>query len=113
MVVDTVKPGNLFIPFHYGTHKEAANLHTGYSRDPVSQQPHQKNSRVQLSKLASGQAEPWLTKRREELIKPTIPYAAMEIGGTVNLEAPTMTTPFSKERRTMRKRSTTRAPTKR
>ena len=46
MVVDTVRPGELFIPFHYGQGPQSANQHTTYARDPVSQQPQFKSSPV-------------------------------------------------------------------
>lgn len=35
MVVDTVRPGEVFVPFHYGHGSQSANQHTWYARDPV------------------------------------------------------------------------------
>ena len=88
MVVDTVRPGELFIPFHYGSGDESANQHTWYARDPVSNQPQFKSSPVNLRKSTFGTPEPWLLARYAELAGQSIePYAARTIGGT------TMATP--------------------
>ncbi len=88
MVVDTVRPGELFIPFHYGSGAESANQHTWYARDPVSNQPQFKSSPVNLRKTTFGTPEPWLLARYAELAGQSLePYAARAIGGT------TMTTP--------------------
>jgi anaerobic selenocysteine-containing dehydrogenase len=67
MVVDCVRQGELFIPFHYGQGLEAANQHTWYARDPVSKQPQFKSSPVALRKLSFGAPEQWLLDRRKEL----------------------------------------------
>jgi predicted molibdopterin-dependent oxidoreductase YjgC len=67
MVVDTMRPGELFIPFHYGQGLEAANQHTWYARDPVSKQPQFKSSPVALRKLSFGAPEQWLLDRLSEL----------------------------------------------
>jgi ferredoxin-nitrate reductase len=39
MVVNTVRPGEVFVPFHFGRGAQSANQHTWYARDPVSFQP--------------------------------------------------------------------------
>jgi ferredoxin-nitrate reductase len=84
MVVDTVRPGELFIPFHYGRGHEAANQHTWYARDPVSQQPQLKSAPVAIRRLSFGTPEPWLLERCAELAGASVePYAARSIGGTV------------------------------
>jgi ferredoxin-nitrate reductase len=84
MVVDTVRRGELFIPFHYGVGIQAANQHTWYARDPVSQQPQFKSSPVSLKRKTFGCPEQWLLDRRSELAGDSIePYAARSIGGTV------------------------------
>jgi predicted molibdopterin-dependent oxidoreductase YjgC len=84
MVVDTVRPGELFIPFHYGRGHEAANQHTWYARDPVSQQPQLKSAPVAIRRLSFGAPEPWLLERRADLEGASVePYAARSIGGTV------------------------------
>jgi predicted molibdopterin-dependent oxidoreductase YjgC len=67
MVVDTVRPGEVFVPFHYGHGTQSANQHTWYSRDPVSYQPYYKSSPVSIRRLGSGQPEPWLVSRLSEL----------------------------------------------
>lgn len=67
MVVDTMRQGELFIPFHYGQGLEAANQHTWYARDPVSQQPQFKSAPVALRKLSFGAPEQWLLDRLHEL----------------------------------------------
>lgn len=80
MVVDTVRPGELFIPFHFGRGHQAANQHTTYARDPVSQQPQFKSSPVALRRLSFGQPQPWLIERQCDLQgMDTQPYAAREI----------------------------------
>ncbi len=88
MVVDTVRQGEFFIPFHYGNGPTSANQHTWYARDPVSNQPQFKSSPVNIRRITLGTPEPWLLKRYEELSGQSIePYAARSIGGT------TMTVP--------------------
>jgi predicted molibdopterin-dependent oxidoreductase YjgC len=85
MVVDTVRRGEVFVPFHYGHGSQAANQHTWYARDAVSQQPHLKSSPVAVRRLSFGQPEPWLLARLEELDGTSIvPFAAREFGDTVN-----------------------------
>jgi ferredoxin-nitrate reductase len=59
IVVDTVRPGELFAPFHYGRDNQTANVHTWYARDAV-RQPHFKS----LRRLSFGEPEPWLLARR-------------------------------------------------
>lgn len=87
MVVDTVRPGDVFIPFHYGHGVLAANQHTWYARDAVSQQPHLKSSPVALHRLSFGAPQPWLLERLEELNGHSImPFAARAYEGTVNRE---------------------------
>jgi hypothetical protein len=39
MVVDTVRQGEVFVPFHYGHGSASANQHTWYAQDPVSHEP--------------------------------------------------------------------------
>ncbi len=63
MVVDTVRPGEVFVPFHYGHGSQSANQHTWYARDPVSHQPQLKSSPVAMRRLSFGQPEPWLLAR--------------------------------------------------
>jgi predicted molibdopterin-dependent oxidoreductase YjgC len=76
MVVDTVRPGEVFIPFHYGNGTASANQHTWYARDPVSKQPQFKSSPVQVRRLGFGTPEPWMLARLEELDgKRTEPFA--------------------------------------
>lgn len=83
MVVDTVRPGELFIPFHYGAGVHGANQHTWYARDPVSQQPQFKSSPVRLRRVSFGVPEQWLLDRRAELAGESLePYAARSLGGT-------------------------------
>lgn len=67
MVVDTVRRGEAFVPFHFGHGDQAANQHTWYARDPVSQQPQFKSSPVRVRRLSFGEPEPWLLRRLEEL----------------------------------------------
>jgi len=86
MVAETVRPGEVFVPFHYGHGSQAANQHTWYARDAVSQQPHLKSSPVAVRRLSFGQPEPWLRARLEELDGTSIePFAARELEGTVNM----------------------------
>jgi anaerobic selenocysteine-containing dehydrogenase len=85
MVVDTVRPGELFTPFHYGHGAQAANQHTWYARDPVSKQPQLKSSPVAIRRLSFGRPEPWLLERLKDLNGDAIePFAARAFGGTVN-----------------------------
>lgn len=89
MVVDTVRPGEVFVPFHYGHGSQAANQHTWFARDAVSKQPHLKSSPVAIRRLSFGQPELWLRARLEELDGTSIvPFAAREYEGTVNQEFP-------------------------
>lgn len=67
MVVDTVRPGEIFVPFHYGQGAQSANQHTWYARDPVSHQPQLKSSPAAVRRLGFGQPEPWLLARLAEL----------------------------------------------
>jgi anaerobic selenocysteine-containing dehydrogenase len=84
VVVDSPRPGELFIPFHYGTGQQSANQHTWYARDPVSQQPQLKSSPVNLRRKSFGTPEPWLLDRVRELDgSATEPYASRTLGGTV------------------------------
>ncbi len=86
MIVDTVRPGEVFVPFHYEQDAESANQHTWYARDPVSQQPQLKSSPVAVRRLSFGQSEPWILARLAELnSESNEPFAAREFGNTVNL----------------------------
>jgi predicted molibdopterin-dependent oxidoreductase YjgC len=77
MVVDTVRPGEVFVPFHYGHGAQSANQHTWYARDPVSHQPQLKSSPVAVRRLSFGRPEPWLVTRLAELNgEVTEPFAA-------------------------------------
>jgi len=77
MVVDTVRPGEVFVPFHYGCGAQSANQHTWYARDPVSHQPQLKSSPVAVRRLSFGEPEPWLLERLAELNGDNIePFAA-------------------------------------
>lgn len=79
LVVDTMRPGELFVPFHYGQGLQAANQHTWYARDPVSKQPQFKSSPVALRKLSFGAPEQWLLDRLQELDGTRItPFATEE-----------------------------------
>lgn len=81
MVVDTVRPGELFVPFHFGHGDQSANQHTWYARDPVSQQPQLKSSPVAIRRLSFGAPEPWLLQRLQELNGQMIePFAAQSFG---------------------------------
>jgi anaerobic selenocysteine-containing dehydrogenase len=81
MVVDTVRPGELFVPFHYGQGAQSANQHTWYARDPVSQQPQLKSSPVAIRRLSFGEPEPWLINRLAELDGQSLePFATRDIG---------------------------------
>ena len=76
MVVDSVRQGELFIPFHYGQGLEAANQHPWYVLDPVSKQPQFKSSPVALRNLRFGAPEQWLLDRLAELDgTTTVPFA--------------------------------------
>ena len=88
MVVDTVRPGELFIPFHFGLGSQSANQHTWYARDPVSMQPQLKSSPGRIRRKDFGSPEQWLLDRRAELTgESNEPFAARTLGGTVNLPA--------------------------
>ncbi|HJS86353.1 MAG TPA: molybdopterin oxidoreductase family protein [Acetobacteraceae bacterium] len=94
MVVDTVRRGEVFVPFHYGQGSQSANQHTWYARDPVSHQPQLKSSPVAVRRLSFGRPEPWLLARLAELNgESTEPYAAREFGGTVNQPVPPKSDP--------------------
>lgn len=85
MIVDTVRPGEVFVPFHYGQGAESANQHSWYARDPVSQQPQLKSSPVAVRRLSFGQPEPWLLAHLAELNgDANEPFAARQYGGTIN-----------------------------
>lgn len=89
MVVDTVRPGELFIPFHFGALLNSANQHTWYARDPVSQQPQFKSAPVNVRRVSFGAPEQWLLDRLAELDGREVePFAARTIGGTRNLAPP-------------------------
>jgi anaerobic selenocysteine-containing dehydrogenase len=80
MVVDTVRPGEVFVPFHYGHGAQSANQHTWYARDPISHQPQLKSSPVAVRRLSFGQPEPWLLARLAELNgESKEPFAAREL----------------------------------
>jgi len=80
MVIDSVRPGELFIPFHFGKGHQAANQHTTYARDVVSKQPQFKSSPVNLRRLSFAAPEPWLVERQLDLSGADArPYAAREI----------------------------------
>jgi ferredoxin-nitrate reductase len=86
MVVDTVRPGELFVPFHFGQGDQSANQHTWYARDPVSQQPQLKSSPVAIRRLSFGEPERWLLERLAELNgERNEPFASRSIGGSKNL----------------------------
>ncbi|MBV9826010.1 MAG: molybdopterin oxidoreductase family protein [Alphaproteobacteria bacterium] len=92
IVVDTVRPGEVFVPFHYGHKDQSANQHTWYARDPVSHQPQLKSSPVAVRRLSFGEPEPWLLNRLAELDGRSVePFAARTFGGTVNRLAPNST----------------------
>lgn len=77
MVVDTVRLGEVFVPFHYGRDAQSANQHTWYARDPISHQPQLKSSPVAVRRLSFGEPEPWLLERLAELNgNDTEPFAA-------------------------------------
>ena len=79
MVVDTVRPGELFILFHFGKGSQAANQHTWYARDAVSQQPQFKSSPVAIRRKSFSAPEQWLIDRCADLGgDSTQPYAARE-----------------------------------
>jgi predicted molibdopterin-dependent oxidoreductase YjgC len=85
MVVDTVRQGELFTPFHYGHGAQAANQHTWYARDPVSHQPQLKSCPVTVRRLSFGRPEPWLLERLKDLNGEALePFAARAFDGTVN-----------------------------
>jgi predicted molibdopterin-dependent oxidoreductase YjgC len=86
MVVDTVRPGELFVSFHYGQGAQSANQHTWYARDPVSKQPQLKSSPVAIRRLSFGEPEKWMLDRLAELNGQLIePFAARSIGGSKNI----------------------------
>ncbi|GAB2899672.1 molybdopterin oxidoreductase family protein [Paralcaligenes sp. KSB-10] len=77
MVVDTVRPGEVFVPFHYGQGAQSANQHTWYARDPVSHQPQLKSSPAAVRRISFGQPQSWLLARLAELNGEIIePFAA-------------------------------------
>jgi anaerobic selenocysteine-containing dehydrogenase len=80
MVVDTVRQGEVFVPFHYGKGAQSANQHTWYARDPISRQPQLKSSPVAIRRLSFGQPEPWLLARLSELDGEIVePFAARNL----------------------------------
>ena len=80
LVVDTVRPGELFVPFHFGKGLQAANQHTTYTRDAVSKQPMFKSSPVAIRRLSFGAPEPWLLERYAELSGAQLePYATRKL----------------------------------
>ena len=80
IVADTVRIGEVFVPFHYGQGAQSANQHTWYARDPVSNQPQLKSSPVQLRRLSFGAPEPWLVNHQAELSGHNLqPYAARDL----------------------------------
>lgn len=82
MVVDTMREGELFMPFHYGSGAQSANQHTSYARDAVSKQPHFKSSPVSLRRLSFGAPEPWLLARLAELNgEVNAPFASRALDG--------------------------------
>lgn len=82
MVVDTMREGELFMPFHYGRGAQSANQHTSYARDAVSKQPQFKSSPVSLRRLSFGAPEPWLLARLAELNgEVNEPFAARALEG--------------------------------
>lgn len=88
MVVDTVRSGQVFVPFHYGRSAQSANQHTWYARDPVSHQLQLKSSPVAIRHLSFGQPEPWLLARLAELNGDLIePFAARTFGATISTSA--------------------------
>ncbi|WP_462409619.1 molybdopterin oxidoreductase family protein [Neobacillus sp. Marseille-QA0830] len=56
-ITDSVRPGAIFIPFHYGalTEKQAANVLTLDTWDLVSKQPHFKNGACRIEKVMSNE----------------------------------------------------------
>lgn len=101
MVVDTVRQGEVFVPFHYGHGAQSANQHTWYARDPVSKQPQLKSSPVAVRRLSFGQPEPWLLARLAELNgEMKEPFAAQEFGGTINRTGPDFQERSASERKT-------------
>jgi anaerobic selenocysteine-containing dehydrogenase len=96
MVVDTVREGELFVPFHYGQGDQSANQHTWYARDPVSHQPQLKSSPVSIRRISFAQPEPWLLKRLAELDGSSLePFAARELEGTSNMTSEPESSPAS------------------
>lgn len=57
MEVDTVRRGELFIPFDFGLGRQSANQHTSYARDPVSMQLQMKSAPGQIRRKDFGSAE--------------------------------------------------------
>ena len=83
MVVDTVRPGEVFVPFHYGHGAQSANQHTWYARDVVSFQPQLKSSPVMVRRLSFAQPEPWMLDRLAELDgRRVTPFAAIRLDGS-------------------------------
>lgn len=88
MVVDTVRRGEVFAPFHYGGADQSANTHTWYARDAVSKQPHFKSSPVALRRLSFGEPPRWLRSRLEELTGATNePFSSRTYGDTTKTPA--------------------------
>ena len=82
IVVDTVRPGEIFIPFHFGHGTQSANQHTWFARDPVSQQPQFKSAPVTVQRKSFSLPERWLLDQLADLDgRARQPYAARLIGG--------------------------------
>lgn len=80
LVLDTVRRGALFVPFHYGEGAQSANQHTTYARDAVSKQPQFKSSPVALRRLSFGEPEAWMIARMAELDGANIqPFASIKL----------------------------------
>lgn len=80
LVIDTMRQGELFVPFHYGAGAQSANQHTTYARDAVSKQPQFKSSPVALRRLSFGAPEPWMIGRLAELAgADSTPFAAIKL----------------------------------
>jgi ferredoxin-nitrate reductase len=71
--VGDIKPGLVFMPFHYGYWDEcdrprAANELTITEWDPISKQPHYKYAAVNISKAASAVLEEMMVEAKEEVV---------------------------------------------
>jgi ferredoxin-nitrate reductase len=86
-VICDIKPGLVFIPFHYGywdnpDRKRAANELTLTEWDPVSKQPHYKYAAVSIKKV-----EPGIIKEVSEKVKEAIVTLKSKISDKDNKEA--------------------------